>query len=633
MRRWPGFGGHASLAAAPSDPATACANLATLTNFPVTPTQITLAKFNPAGTTSANGVALPEHCQVQGIINKRIGIDGFPYGDGFEVRLPTPAQWNGRFMFQGGGGTEGSVPPAIGTAGTLSPTLAHGWAVASQDGGHENKDLPAPHQFFLDPQAVTDHAYGSIDVTAQTAKFLIDAYYGQAPDRSYFVGCSTGGRQGMVFSQNFPDYFDGIVAGDPVYDLEAIALTEVWGVKAIEAITPAPIQKLPDGSPVLYPALPVADQNLFTSAILAACDGLDGTVDGVVDNLPACWAKFDPATFVFPETGQPLQCTGAKTATCLSAAQIDAVKKINRGPRNSLGQPIKAPASMAARDHADNTVFGYPYDGGFMAATGIPSRKIGTPTSAPGDFALGLGQIPYIWMTPANPGFDPLRFDFDKDIANLNKSTPLVTYSASTDISKFKQRRGKIIWYHGVSDPGPPGARHHRVLQGTDGAERRPGEDPEVRPAVPGPQHGPLQGRAGDRSVRHADTPGRMGRTGRRTGQDHRVGHTFHLATDDAQPAALSLSAGSALRRCGRRRSRCREQLCLHGAEVRASSHARFVRGRNGANDGSCSNRFMKATAENSTMTNAVQDVRPFDEPVPAGVHDLGNYNFDDALV
>jgi Tannase and feruloyl esterase len=208
-----GFGGHASLSAAPSDPATACANLATLTKFLVTPTQITLAKFNPAGATSSNGVALPEHCQVQGIINKRTGIDGFPYDDGFEVRLPTPAQWNGRFMFQGGGGTEGSVPPATGTAGTISPTLAHGWAVASQDGGHENKDLPAPHQFFLDPQAVTDHAYGSIDVTAQTAKFLIDAYYGQAPDRSYFVGCSTGGRQGMVFSQNFPDYFDGIVAG------------------------------------------------------------------------------------------------------------------------------------------------------------------------------------------------------------------------------------------------------------------------------------------------------------------------------------------------------------------------------------------------------------------------------------
>jgi hypothetical protein len=444
----------ASLAAAPSDPAAACVKLATLANFPVTPTQITLAKFNPGGSTSADGVALPDHCQVQGIINKRTGTDGFPYGDGFELRLPV--QWNGRFMFQGGGGTEGAVPAATGSAGTLSPTLAHGWAVASQDGGHENKDLPVPNQFLFDAQAVTDHAYGSIEATTQTAKFLIDAYYGQSPDRSYFVGCSTGGRQGMVFSQNFPDYYDGIVAGDPVYDLEAIALTEDWGVQAIEAITPAPIQKLATGSPILYPAFPIADQNLLTSALLAACDKLDGTADGVVDNLPACRAKFDPATFVFPDTAQPLQCTGPKTAACLTRAQIDAVKKINQGPRNALGQAIKAPAGAVAHDPADNTIFGYAYDGGFMAASGIPARKIGTPTSPPGDFVLGLGQISYIWMSPANPGFDPLRFDFDKDVANLNKSTPLVTYSTSTDISKFKARHGKIIWYHGVSDPGPP---------------------------------------------------------------------------------------------------------------------------------------------------------------------------------
>jgi len=454
------LGASTSLAATPPDPAAACAKLATLTDFPVAPTQITLAKFIPGGTTSADGVALPDHCQVQGIINKRVGVDGFPYGDSFEVRLPS--QWNGRFMFQGGGGTEGAVPPATGSAGTLSPTLARGWVVASQDGGHENKDLPVANQFFLDPQAVADHAYRSIDVTSQTAKFLIDAYYGQGPDHSYFVGCSTGGRQGMVFSQNFSDYFDGIVAGDPVYDLEAIALAEDWGVQAVAAVTPAPIKTFPNGSPLLYPAFPEADQKLVTSAILAACDRLDGAADGVVDNLAACQAKFDPATFVFPDTGQPLQCTGAKTATCLSPAQVDAVKKINQGPRDALGRPIKAPAATAVHDHADNTVHGYAYDGGFMAPTGIPSRKIGTPTTPPGDFVLGLGQIPYIWLSPANPGADPLRFDFDKDIGNLNKSTPLVTFSASTDLAKFKNRGGKIIWYHGVSDPGPP-------VQGTIG--------------------------------------------------------------------------------------------------------------------------------------------------------------------
>jgi len=100
----PGFAAPAA-----SDPAAACVSLASLTNFPVTPTQITSAQFNPSGTVSANGVPLPGHCQVDGIINQRTGSDGYPYGDAFEVRLPIPADWNGRFMFQGGGGTEGSI--------------------------------------------------------------------------------------------------------------------------------------------------------------------------------------------------------------------------------------------------------------------------------------------------------------------------------------------------------------------------------------------------------------------------------------------------------------------------------------------------------------------------------------------
>ena len=453
-----------------------------LTGFPVTPTQITLTKFNPGGTASPDGAVLPDHCQVQGIINKRTGTDGFAYGDSFEVRLPTPAQWNGRFMFQGGGGTEGSVPPATGNAGTLSPTLAHGWAVASQDGGHENKDLPVPNQFLLDPQAVADHAYRSIDVTAQTAKFLIDAYYGQAPNRSYFVGCSTGGRQGMVFSQNFPDYFDGIVAGDPVYDLEAIALSEDWGVQAIEAITPTPIEKLPNGGPVLYPALPVADQELFTSAILAACDRLDGTADGVVDNLPACWAKFDPATFVFPQTGQPLQCTGAKTATCLSAAQINAVKKINQGPRNSLGQPIKAPASTAVRDHADNTVFGYPYDGGFMARDRHPvaenrhadlgARRL---RAGPRSNSLYLDVAGKSGLRSAALRLRQGRRQPEQEHAVGH----LLGIDGHFEIQAAR-RQDHLVPRRERSRAAR--ARHHRVLQGTRGAQRWPGGDPGSSP-------------------------------------------------------------------------------------------------------------------------------------------------------
>jgi feruloyl esterase len=454
--------------AAPREPAAGCAGLAGLGAFPVASTQITGASFIPAGSLSAEGVTLPDHCRVQGIINKRVGVDGFPYRTGFEVRLPS--QWNGRFMFQGGGGTEGGVPPATGAAGTLSPALARGFAVASQNGGHDNRDLPVPNQFFLDPQAVADHAYRSIDVTTQTAKFLIDAYYGRRPDHSYFVGCSTGGRQGMVFSQNFPDYYDGIVAGAPVHDLEAVALGENWDAQAVAAITPASIRKFAKRAGAVTPSLirraltrvpglhagfPDADQKLFARAILAACDGLDGAADGVIDDLPACWAKFDPAAFVFPDGGQPLQCAGAKTSACLSPEQIGVLKKINQGPRNSHGEPIRSTAAAAVRDHADNTVFGYAWDGGFMTPAGIPPRKFWTPFGPPGDFVQALGQMPYIWVLPASPGADPLSFDFDKDLGKLNANTPMVSFSASVDIAKFRERGGKIVWYHGVSDPGP----------------------------------------------------------------------------------------------------------------------------------------------------------------------------------
>jgi len=471
-----GFGTHASFSGtAHPDPVTACTNLANLAKFPVTPTRITLAQFNPPGGTwtdsmlkavyhllkdgtmfQPSGLWLPGHCQVQGISNERIGTDGIQYGDRFEVRLPTPADWNGRFMFQGGSGTEGWLPPAAGQAGTLSPTLAHGWAVASQDGGHENSRLPHPNAFYLERQAVIDHAYRSIDVTTQIAKFVIETYYGQKPNHSYFVGCSTGGRQGMVLSQNFPDYYDGIVAGDPVYDLEAIALSEAWSVEQIMAITPKPIPKLPNRNPILYSAFPVPDQYLLQSAMLSACDHLAGVVDGVIDNWPQCQATFDPATFVFPGTDHPLQCAGAKTATCLTPAQINAVKKINEGPRDSLGRRIKSLAGGVVKDHADNTVRGYAFDGGYMTPSGLPPRKIGTPTSAPGDFNLGLGQIPYAWISPPEPGFDPLSFNFDTDTSRLNNWSPVVTFSTSLDTKEFEQRHGKIIWYHGLSDPGPP---------------------------------------------------------------------------------------------------------------------------------------------------------------------------------
>jgi feruloyl esterase len=445
-----GLGVSPSAAATPER---ACADLAIInaSEFPVQPTQITMVKFNPAGSTTANGVPLPDHCQVQGIIKSRIGSDGNHYGDGFEVRLPIPDDWNGRFLFQGGGGTEGSIPPATGTAGTLSPALVHGWAVATQDGGHENSELPNPNAFYLEPQAAIDNAYGSIQATAQTAKFLIHKYYHEKSAHNYYYGCSTGGRQGMVFAQNFPSYFDGIIAGDPVYDLEALHATEVLDGVQIKAITPRPIQKI-NGQDILYPAFPVSDQNLFESALLNACDRLDGVEDGVIDNYSACEATFDPSTFRFPN-GQPLQCRGAKTDACLSQAQIDAVKAIHEGPR-LRGEPVEAPAGLVANAHADATLPGYPWDANYMRPSGLPSRLIGSPTTPPGDYGLGWIQFLFLALDPPNPKYDPLNFSVAK-VDQLNPSTPEVTASTSLRIDAFRRHGGKMIWYHGGGDPGP----------------------------------------------------------------------------------------------------------------------------------------------------------------------------------
>jgi hypothetical protein len=449
-----------------TQPAVTCASLAALAGFPIKSTgseggtTITLAQLNPATAT------LPEHCQIQGVLQARTGIAGPSatpqlYGTKFEVRLPT--LWNGRYMFQGGGGTEGSLPAATGAqTGTASfPELRNGWAVASQDGGHETSQLPpttpatatAPsilqvNMFYPDAQAVEDWAYTSIDITTQTAKYLIDAFYGRPADRSYFVGCSTSGRQAMAMSQLFPTYYDGVIAGDPFYLPPDISLSETWGLEQIISVSP----KDTSGNPIYTQGFPLSDQNLFTNAILAACDALDGLVDGVIDDRAAC--HFDPATFVFPSSGpygsiapgQPLQCTGAKTPTCLSPAQVTAVKRIAQGPRTSKGKQIVSP---------DGTLLsGYPFDGGFMQPSGIPTRDIGTATSPPGNIGLGSGQLPLFWFTVPDPTYNPLTVNYDTDIRLVTAHSPAI--DKSTDISAFINRGGKLIFYHGLSDSGPP---------------------------------------------------------------------------------------------------------------------------------------------------------------------------------
>jgi Tannase and feruloyl esterase/FG-GAP-like repeat len=484
-----------SISAGSVTPAASCAALANLaaSGFPVPNTVITSA------VDTAAGGGLPERCIINGYVNRHTSpVDTCFYQDGFQVQLPLPSAWNGRFMMEGGGGSEGSVPVATGTIGgsTGIVEITNGYAIASQDGGHENTDLANcintnpntfgnANEYALDPQGLIGQSYESIEVTALVAKYLINQYYGTGPNRSYWVGCSTGGRQAMVMSQNFPSFFDGIVAGDPVYDQEKLGLSEINGVEAIlnlylnnPALTPPGptmiAQAAPEpAGPHLYPAFPSSDQSLFETALLQNCDALDGVADGVIDNVPACVARFNPATAMWTDyTGAlgpagatyPLQCTGAKSATCLSPGEIQAAIQINQGPRMN-GGPIDDPAGAVAPDPVSNAAQGYEYDGGWMATTGIPSRKIGTSssTSLPGDFSLGVGTFGYLFTSPLCPTCYTLNFNFNTgtltqsgNTYGMNPSTPVVSFSTSLNMTHFINYGHKMIWYHGASDPGPP---------------------------------------------------------------------------------------------------------------------------------------------------------------------------------
>ena len=225
-------------------------------------------------------------------------------------------------------------------------------------------------------------------------------------------------------------------------------MSETWGLEQIISVSP----KDTNGNRIYTQGFPLSDQNLFTNAILAACDALDGLVDGVIDNRAAC--RFDPATFVFPSSGpygsiapgQRLQCTGAKTATCLTPAQVTAVKKIAQGPRTSRGSRSFHPTAHCFPDIRSTAAS--------CSLPGIPTRDIGTATSPPGNIGLGSGQLPFFWFTTPDPNYNPLTVNYDKDIGLVTAHSPAV--NNSTDISAFVDRGGKLIFYHGLSDSGPP---------------------------------------------------------------------------------------------------------------------------------------------------------------------------------
>ena len=180
-------------------------------------------------------VALPPNCRADGVIDQRVGVDGKSYAIGFAIALPD--RWNGRFLYQGGGGLNGSIRPPLGSqaAGEV-PALARGFAVVSTDSGHQGAVFDA--SFTKDQEAALNFANASVGKVTIAAKAIVARYYGQLPKHSYFTGCSTGGREGMLASARYPEEFDGIVSGDPAMRTGNSNIGLAWANAAFSEIAP-----------------------------------------------------------------------------------------------------------------------------------------------------------------------------------------------------------------------------------------------------------------------------------------------------------------------------------------------------------------------------------------------------------
>jgi len=369
-----------------------CAELAKL-KIPGVALEMTKATWLPA----AN--SLPAYCRADGVINRRTGVGGVEYGIGFALALPE--NWNHDFLMQGGGGLNGSVAAPLGAqaAGT-TPGLARGFAVVTTDTGHKGKNA-FDGSFLSDQHATLDFSYQAIGRVAETAKQIITAYYGTAAAYSYYVGCSTGGREGMIMTQRYPTYFDGVVSGAPAMRTGFSNLAGRWVSVALNQIAP----KDAAGKPIPGGALSDGDKKLVMDALLQRCDAKDGLEDGMIFHTSSC--DFDPMELV---------CSGPKTEGCLSAAQAGAIKKGFAGPKDSRGIQVYP---------------GFFFDTGIAAQTGIPGLLNPGPS-------------------PVGPREPPTQQDVDREA--MEALQPLID-STSTKLSTFSVRNGKLIFYHGVSDP------------------------------------------------------------------------------------------------------------------------------------------------------------------------------------
>jgi feruloyl esterase len=379
----------------------ACGALKTLSIPTVT---ITSAEFVAAGAAApgrggrgGSSEPLPAHCRVAATLT--------PSGDShieMELWLPTE-NWNGKFLAMGNGGWAGNI-----SLDAIAVGLRRGYATASNDTGHKggSASFAVGH-----PEKLVDFAYRSMHEMAVHSKAVIRAFYGRAPQLSYYQGCSTGGRQGLMEAQRFPDDFDAIIAGAPVHNMVHLNVSQV--ALQVEMLR-NPARLVPDGK-----------KTLFAKAVVAACDAKDGVTDGIVSEPRSC--TFDPAVLAC-KASDPSTSLGAGAPDCLTPPQVENARSAWATVKNKSGEPIYPGRSPG-------------FESGWrIPVPGAPLNPLFT------DMPRFIGR--------QNADWDPMTFDLETDLALALKNGGFVE-ATDSNLAKFKARGGKLLLYHGWADPGP----------------------------------------------------------------------------------------------------------------------------------------------------------------------------------
>ncbi len=347
---------------------------------------------------------IPEHCRIAGLILPEIR---------FELNLP--ADWNGRLYMFGNGGYAGEAFDAPQRLARRDLALAEGFAVVATNTGHDAATEPLA-TFAVSYQKFVDYSSRAVHVTATTAKRIAQSYYEQAPRRSYFDGCSTGGRQGLMSAQRFPADFDGILVGAPVLNFSGTMISGLWQARALAAAPIAP-----------------AKVKIIASKVYEKCDRVDGLADGIIEDPRNC--AFDPAADL-------PKCAGDSDGpACFTTAQTTALRQVysavKRGSAEVFpGLPVGAEIE---RPVADGMISGWhPW---IVPLTGTSTSLLFADTF-----------MRYMAFGKADSNYDWTKFDFERDPDRI-QSTSRALDATDPDLSRFKARGGKIVMYFGWADP------------------------------------------------------------------------------------------------------------------------------------------------------------------------------------